>query len=338
MLLIATIGLNSFTEDKLTKIMLAGADILRYNFSYRVIEDRLEYVKTAKKIKDELNSSVKIMIDLPINKIRLGDFENRVFSVKEGDELIFKSAPYSPDCNEFVPVEITKLGEKTYVNQAITLGDGEIVLEVKEIIDQDTIKVKILNNGIVKYMKTFNIDHYIDDDIFVENYKTIIKKITPLGVNYLAISYINERLNDKIKKEINLIAPEIKKIIKIEKAIKKEELNKILDDPDYDMLLLDRGELGVNMPYEKIGIYQKYVTKMAKKKKKTVLLSTQILESTVNNFIPNRAEILALTYSILDGVDGIVFCHETAIGLRPSYTISVAKKIINEVNKYKNQI
>ena len=88
------------------------------------------------------------------------------------------------------------------------------------------------------------------------------------------------------------------------------------------------------MPYYKLGIYQQKVIDMAKKYKKIIIISTQILESTMQNFIPSRAEIIDLTNSLLKGVSGIMLCRETAISNRPAYVVSVAKKIINEVEKY----
>lgn len=337
MLIIPTIGLNSLTEDKLRKIILSGADILRYNFAYRNIGEHPEHLRIFEKIKDELNSSVKLLIDFPTNKVRLGDFEGRLFVVREKNILTLRSATHSPDCNEFLPVDISKLGEKSYVNQLISIGDGEIVLEVTAIIDSETIQAKVLNNGTIKYMKTFNNGQFINDESYINTCKQLITVCDEFQPDYIAISYVNEALNNRLKTELGLNGKKYKTIIKIERDIGDMELEKICQDPTYAMILIDRGEMGVNMPFEKIGLAQKKTIKKAKIHKKPVIVSTQILDSTVNNYIPNRADILNLTDMVLDGASGIVLCHETAVGIRPSYTISVAKKIINAVEEYKRQ-
>lgn len=337
MFIIATIGLNSLTEDKLRKIILSGADILRYNFAYRNIGEHPEHIQMFERVKDELNSSIKLLIDFPTNKVRLGDFEGRLFTVRETTTLTLRTATYSHDCNEFLPVDMPKLGEKSYVNQLISIGDGEVVLEVTGIIDSETIQAKILNNGTIKYIKTFNNGQFIDDESYINTCKQLITSCDEFQPDYIAISYINEALNDKLKAELCLNERRYKTIIKIERDVVDADLEKICQDPTYAMILIDRGEMGVNMPFEKIGLVQKSTIKKAKTYKKPAIVSTQILDSTINNYIPNRADILNLTDMILDDVNGIVLCHETAVGTRPLYTISVAKKIINAVEEYKRQ-
>lgn len=337
MIIVATIGINSFSEDKIRKIILSGVDIIRYNFSYRILDDKIQSLELLERIKIDLNSSTKLMIDMPSNKIRLGDFSNRIFSVSEGDEITLHSGSFSPDCHEFIPVEIVKLGEQVYFNQAITIGDGEMALEVIEIIDPETIKVRALNNGVIKYMKTFNIKQSLDDEKYLEYFQNIIDKIKNNPPTYIAISYINQRINEELKKVILNSLNNVKIIIKIEKELDKTTLESICLDNFYNMILLDRGELGVNSPYERCGIIQKEVIETAKFFKKQILVSTQLLESTTNNFTPNRSEIINLTQLVLDGADGIIFCHESTVGLRPSYSIAVAKKIINEVEKFKKE-
>ena len=91
MFIIATVEKYLLTKEHIKKLILAGADTLRFNFSYRTLEENLNYISIAQQIIDELNTSTKTLIDFPINKIRLGDFESKLFPVNEGDELIFKT-------------------------------------------------------------------------------------------------------------------------------------------------------------------------------------------------------------------------------------------------------
>jgi len=338
MLIIASVGMHDI-ETKTRKVILTGADIIRFNFSRRSPEDNVNFVQTAKGIINNLNSNAKVLIDMPISKIRLGDFDVKTFAVRENEEFICKSASYSPDCNEFIPIDAYKIGEKVRPNQTITIGDGEIAVQVVEILNNETFRIKILNNGIIPYMKAFNIEPDSNEKM-IDTYKILFEKIKIIEPNYLAFSYLGVEKNNAIK---NILKKEIKFadtkfIIKIDDKTGVENAKKIMEDRFYDMVLLDRGELGVNLPFEKLGIIQKQIIQLSKEYNKPLLISTQILESTINNFIPSRSEIQALTDIILEDVKGIVLCRETGYNTRPAYTISIAKKIISAAEEYKKNI
>lgn len=340
MLIIASIGLNA-TEEKAKKIILAGADVVRFNFSRHSLEDNVKMIKIAHEIITDLHSDIKTFIDLPINKIRLGDFDLKMFAIRENEEFTCKSASFSPDCNQFIPVNTSKLGDKVQLHQTIAVGDGEVAIQVTEIIDSDTIKIRAMNNGVLHYMKTVNIKNRPDDQNINDEYQNILTAVSELDPHYVALSYINGHINEKIK-QIPYLKVEKRKnpkiIVKIENQNAVNEIETILRDPFYDIVLIDRGELGVNIPYEQLGTIQKKITSLVKKAKKPIIVSTQILESTINNYVPSRAEILDITNMVLDGVDGILFSRETGINTRPAYTISAAKKIIEKAEKYKKQL
>jgi len=331
MIIISSISIKSLIDDKIRKIILAGSAILRYNFSYFTIEENIDHIKSAQKIIGELNYNVKILADLPSDKIRLGDFDIKIFSVKEGGEYIMKSGPYSPDCNEFIPVQFGRLGEKVKLNATITLGDGEVAIRVIQIIDPETIKIQILNNGLIQAMKGFNLKGGNTECSEIKNeYEKILESLAIVEPEYIAIPYVDKKIfNNEINNKIKKLNWDKKIIIRIENQKGIDDIDSICEDDSYDMIMIDRGELGVNIPYEQIGIVQKYIIKKAKKARKKVIVSTQLMESTINSYTPLRSEILDMTNIVIDGADGIMFCKETGFGPRPSYTISVAKKIIN---------
>lgn len=337
MIIIATVEKYLLTKDHIKKLILTGTDALRFNFSYRSIEENLEYISIAQQVIDELNTSVKIFIDFPINKYRLGDFELKLFPVNEGDEITLKSGAFTFDCDEYIPVRIPNLGDKLREDQSVTIGDGEISVIITKIIDSDTVSAKVQNKGVIQYMKTFNLALTIDEEEILKQYSEILKKIKNVDHHYIAISYFNDALFDSIRNVIEEEKIKTKIVLKIENEFPITKIEEICQKNNFDIMLLDRGELGVNMPYYKIGIYQKNILKIAQKYKKQVIITTQILESTINNYIPNRAEILDLTNIILDGVSGIMLCRETAINPRAAYTVSVAKKIISEIEKQKKE-
>jgi len=340
MIIIASIGVTTAAENDIRKIILAGADVLRHNFSYYSIDKNFDYIDKVQKIVDDLNAHTKHLIDFPLNKVRLGDFNSKIFAVREGEEFIFQSASYSPDCNDFIPVQIPKLGDKLFVDQTITLGDGEIAIQVAQILDSQSIRAKILNNGIIRYMKSFNIRHYQPPTAqILKQYDEIFEKSSLFLPDFYAWSYINHEVNEQIKQLPGCTHrhTQAKTIIKIEDQTGVDDIESICQDRFYDLILIDRGEMGVNMPYEKIGLYQKEIIKVAKKQNKPIIISTQILDSAINNYIPSRADIQNLTELALENVDGIMFCQETVVGSRPAYPIHVSKKIVSAVENQRHQ-
>ncbi len=334
MFIVAAIAHNSFSPGVIRRMILAGADILRFNFAYAAIPTNIQRIKIAEDIINELNSSIKIMIDLPPRKIRLGDFDLKTFAVRENEEFIFQSASFTLDCNEFIPVQVPKLGEQTYINKTITIGDGEVAIQVIEILSVNAIKARILNNGLLQAMKGFNIEYRVDENLILNHYRAVIEAMAEIYPQYIAVPFVDPSVNEKIK-TIFPAGQDSKLIIKIEGIEGMNHIDKILQDPFYSMVLVDRGELGITVPYEKVGIYQKRITELAKQHKKPVIVSTQILESTMDNFIPSRSDVLDVTNMILDGVSGMMLCKETGMGKRPTYSISVAKRIIQAVQNTK---
>lgn len=340
-MIIASSGTH-LTEERTRKILLSGADIIRVSLLKRSPEKNIDLVKKIQDTIDDLNSSAKILLDLSFNRVILGDFGTKMLAVREGEEFTCKSATYSADCAEFIPIQVENLGKNVKPNQTLIIGDGEVALEVTEIIDHDTIKVRMLNNGILQYMRPINIqsDQNIGD--ISKKYVEIVNRIKDyIDLRFISIPYIDRSTNEKIKDELGRPLNKIrklKKIIKIGSIGSLRDIDSILADPFYDMVIFNRGLAGVNFPYEKIGLMQKEIVKKAKKHKKAVIIFTDILESTMKNFIPSRADILDLTNMVLDGVDGIQFGVETNGYARPAYTISVAKKIIETVENNKNLV
>lgn len=344
MFIIASVGLNNFSEDKIRKIILAGADALRYSFSYGPVKDTIERIKSGMKVIDELNSSAKIIINLPSNQTRLaGPHTPR--QVLENDEIILKSTPKNNSLvpplttqkelptDEYIYVHIFELGHQVYINQITTIDQGKIALQVIDIINSETIRVKVLNEGTLQSTLGIHIPQHTQTEAYLDRLKEALRQLEEITPEYLAIPFINPHINERIKK-LSDFSWQPKIISRIESHMAIENLEQICQDNFYDLILLNRGKLGLDIPFERLGIFQKEVIKTVKKYKKQVIISSQILEGTMHNYIPLRSDILDLTNIVLDGADGIMLCNETALSSRPAYTLSVAKKIILEAEKY----
>ncbi|HSR88777.1 MAG TPA: pyruvate kinase [Candidatus Udaeobacter sp.] len=346
MFIIASVGFDKFSEEKIRKIILAGADALRYSFSYGPIQDTIDRINSSAKIIDELNSSAKIIVNLPSNQVRLAG-PDTPRKVLENEEIILKSASADhcpkkitsdvedePLPKENICIHIAELGNQVYINQITTIDHGKIALQVTEIINNETVGVRALNEGTLQSGLSIHIAQNTENEAYLNRLSEILSKLEEVAPDYLAIPFISPAVNEKIKK-LSDFSWQPKKICRIENRIAMDNLEKICQDDFYDLILLNRGKLGLDMPFERLGIFQKEAIAMVKKYKKQVIISSQILEGSIYNYIPLRSDILDLTNIVLDGADGIMLCNETALSARPAYTLSVAKKIILETEKYK---
>ena len=345
MFIVASLSLSNFPEDKIRKIVLAGADALRYSFSQGPVEETIERIKKGMRIIDELNSSTKIIINLPSNQIRLAS-PRQPRTVLENEELILKSIPETlpgkalqpvtgeiPD-DDFMYVHIPELGNQVYINQITSIDQGKIALQVTEIINKDTVRVRSLNEGIIQSTLAVHIHQNTENENYLNRLKEVLTALEEIAPEYVAIPYISPGVNEQIKK-LSDFSWRPKIIARIETQTAIQHLDQICQDDFYQLLLLNRGKLGLDMAFERLGILQKETIKMVKRHKKQVIVSSQILEGSIHNYIPMRSDILDLTNIVLDGADGIMLCNETALSSRPAYTLSVAKKIIFEAEKYK---
>ena len=333
MFIIASVGLDNFSEEKIKKIILAGADALRYSFTYGATEETINHIKLGMGVIDDLNSSAKTIVNLPSNKVRLAG-PDKPTVIKEHQEIILKSISSPLITGEHIHVHIKELGNKVYIDQITTIDHGKIALQIIEIINNDTVKVRALNEGTIQATLGINLTQDDNIDAYLARCQDIFNRLEEVAPEYLSIPYINPAVNEKIK-SLSTFSWQPKMIARINNAVGVENIEKICQDSFYDTIIINRGELGLDVPFEKLGILQKELIKTAKKYKKQVIVSSQILEGTIFNYIPLRSDILDLTNIVLDGADGIMLCQETSLSTRPAYTLSVARKIILEAEKYK---
>jgi len=341
MIITATASRLSSNVSVLKKMILAGCDILRFNLSYGTVEEKIETIKIAQKTIEELNSQTKILIDLPNSKIRLGGFPRKELLLKEGDRLILKSGDYSENPDEFLPVQQSDIGNILSPEQQIVIDEGEIALKVINIHSKDTIECLALNEGAVYPYKGLNWNGQETDHLqTIEKIKKeIIPQLIGLAPDIIACPYTNDEIIAQHYKEIidNFNwSQKPKMAVKIETPAGVENIQLISEYAD--IIILERGNLGIAGNFAKVGVYQNYLIDYCKKIKKPIFISTQILESVINGYLPQRSEISDLTNLVLMGVNGIVLCHETGVSMRPVYSIATAKKIITEAEKYKHTL
>jgi pyruvate kinase len=336
MYIVATISKNSYSAEKIEEILRAGATVLRYNFSHGSPAEMKEKIDVARGVIKSLGMEGKIIIfaDLPGDKVRLGNFPSGDFPVEKGKLITFKSASHSEDPAQFIPVDYPKIGTLVEVGQIVSCGDGEIGFEVTKIADEDTFTGKALNPWHIPALKALNIGRGIDDlDHLTMKTVAHIEHLKEIKPEWVAFSFVNNA--EYLKKGKALLEKngirDVKIVSKIESQRGLDNLDEIIDESD--IILVARGDMGLLTPIELLGINQKKIVYKTKAKNKQVIVSTQILDSLLSYMVPSRAEVLNLTNIILDGTDGIMLAKETGISLTPGYSVAVAKRIIEAVEK-----
>ena len=316
--IVCTIGPATDKPEVLRELMLAGMNVGRINFSHGNYKDQEERIHTFKKVREELNLPIPLLLDTQGPEIRIGKFENGKVNLKEGQEFTLLNEDILGD-NTKVSITYKNLYNEINVGSIILINDGTIEVQVKEIRDKDIV-CEVLHGGILTNRKSLNIPN------------------VPLNLpgEYIAASFVRKPQDildiKKILKENN--GQHIKVIAKIENREGIDNFDEILNVSDG--IMVARGDLGVEIPMEEVPILQKQFIKKTYKQGKPVITATQMLESMITNPRPTRAEVSDVANAIFDGSSAIMLSGETATGMYPIETMNnIAIRIEESINYWK---
>lgn len=316
--IIATIGPSSWDPEVLSSMYQNGMHIARINASFA---DFQELERVANEIR-HISPRIGLMLDTRGYKIRVEGLNN---------EIMIKDIVSIP--NTF-KISYKGLHEKVYPNTKILLDDGHIQLVVKEIKGEEVI-CDVLQPGILKPGKTVNIPNVnLDFPAITEKDKTDISNAVSLGFDFLSLSFIRK------KEDIDLIRElignhNIKLIAKIENKEGVENFDEILAHADG--IMIARGDLGLETPFEKVPILQKQMIYKCRNAGKPVIVATQMLQSMKESPIPTRAEVSDVANAIMDGTDALMLSEETSIGKYPQEAVKIMQKIAIETESVLQQ-
>lgn len=331
--IIATISQKSYAPEKIEEILQAGAHVLRFNMSHGTPEESAEKMQVAREVIKKLGSDAKILADVPGSKLRIGNFPELYFEVQSGQKVTFKVASASEDPAAFIPVDVPKIS--TYVRRGgeVTIGDGEVGFRVEDIQNDETFSATAVNSGKIGRLKGFNIGPGIDRfNHITEKTLACMDTLPRIQPEWVAVSFANS--GEYMRQMKSLLAERFgsglpKIVSKVETPQGVEQIEDIVAESD--IVMVARGDLAVTAPIEKLGVHQKQIVAAAKKAGKPVIVSTQILESMLTNYMPSRSDVLDLTNIVLDGADYIMLAKETGVNEHPGHAVAMAKKIIQAV-------
>jgi pyruvate kinase len=334
--IVATVGPACETYDQLKNLVIAGVNVFRLNFSHGSHEDKKKIIDNIRGINKELNCSVAILGDLQGPKLRVGEIENNRLEVKEGDILTFTNTK-CVGTFEKIYVSYPNLAGDVVVGNTIMIDDGKIEVMVHSAEANGDVKVKVTLGGIISSKKGINLpDTKISLPAMTEKDLEDAAFIIKEELDWVALSFVKRVADiEMLRAILNEHKSNAKIIAKIEMP---EALTNIRDlIIASDAIMIARGDLGVELPVEKIPLIQKELIRKCIHRAKPVIVATQMMESMIDRVKPNRSEITDVANAVIEGADAVMLSGETATGQFPVLVIETMRKIISEVeeNGYK---
>jgi len=331
--IVATLGPACSEEEQLKDLIRAGADVLRLNFSHGNHADKQVVVDRITKINNDHNLNIGILADLQGPKLRVGEMKDGGQPVKSGDIITFTSEK-CVGTSEKAYMSYTSFAQDVKVGEKVLCDDGKLVFEVVESDGDKNVKLKALFGGVLKSNKGVNLpDTNISLPSLTKKDREDLAFILTLPVHWIALSFVREAKDiTELKALIAEGNHKAKVIAKIEKPEAVANIKEIIKVTD--AIMVARGDLGVEVPLEKLPYIQKQIIRKCIQKAKPVIVATQMMESMIHNPSPSRAEVADVANAVLDGTDAVMLSGETSVGDHPALVVETMSKIIADAEKH----
>ena len=324
--IVCTLGPATDNYNTLKKLVRAGMNVARLNMSHGSYEEHLRRIEMVKKVREELQTPVALLLDTKGPEIRIKTFKDGKITLNEGDEFTLTTGEVVGDETR-VSVTYEDLPRHLKTGDKVLVSDGLIELEVQSV-TSTSVCCRVIDGGELTDRKSINLPGIsIDMPYLSEADKADIRFAVEQDADYLALSFV--RSADDVRQVKNLITLSggegIQIISKIENRQGVNNVEKILELSDG--IMVARGDMGVEIPFEELPHIQKQLIKKCYKGGKKVITATQMLESMIHNPRPTRAEISDVANAIYDGTSAIMLSGETAAGKYPVEAVKTMAKI-----------
>ena len=327
--IVATIGPASNTENVFRDLVRTGLDVARLNFSHGTQPEKIKLIQMIRKVAAEEGKPICILGDLQGPKIRTSRLRNRIpVSLKSGQHLTITPRDIA-GTSQIIGTTFPTLAENLEEGSRILLSDGLIELRVHRIRGSD-VECSVINGGILGEFKGINLPGIaVRVPSLTTKDEADLEFAVNNGVDMVAVSFVRTAEDVRlVKHRVAALGSETWIIAKLEKPQAIEHLESILEVADGVMVA--RGDLGVEMPPEKVPAIQKRVIRRAAELRKPVITATQMLESMIENPRPTRAEASDVANAIYDGTDAVMLSAESAAGKYPVEAVAMMAKIVSE--------
>jgi pyruvate kinase len=322
--IIATVGPASWQPAVLERLVEAGADVFRLNFSHSGPERQAETIAAIRAAAERVGREVAILGDLPGPKLRIGSLQNDYAELKTGMHVTLTPEEVEGD-NDTIPVSWAGVGDLE-TDQLVYLADGAIRLRVGDK-ESEGVGAEVEVGGTLSSHKGMNIPGGVDLPATTGVDLDWVEFAVKNGVDLLAVSFVStaadlEPVAARLK-ELDSRIPVVAKIEKQEAAENAEEIVRVANGG----IMVARGDLGIEIPLEQMPVEQKRLIRLAGLRSKPAITATQMLASMVTERRPTRAEVTDVANAIYDGTDAVMLSEETAIGQNPVEAVEVMDRI-----------
>ena len=331
--IVATLGPASSSKEVLKEMMLEGLNVCRLNFSHGAYDDHANSIKIIRELNDELGLNVAILADLQGPKIRTNEMEANGVLLEVGNEIKIITDKVVGNAVRF-SINYQKLPQDVSPGEKILLDDGKIMLEVITTNGKTEITCKIVQGGILSSKKGVNFPNTkISVPSLTEKDQLDLEFALDHEVDWIGLSFVRSARDIiELKHRIAARGAKAKVIAKIEKPEALDNIDDIIKESDG--LMVARGDLGVEIPFQNVPLIQKMLISKCVRKAKPVIVATQMMESMITNMTPSRAEVNDVANAVLDGTDAVMLSGETSVGKYPVEVIRTMSNIIKEMETH----
>lgn len=329
--IVATLGPATSSKDVLKKMLQAGVNVFRINFSHANYDDVRERIKMIRELNEEDGFNAAILGDLQGPKLRVGVMKEEVV-VNEGDHIVFATGKEFKGTAERVYMNYDSFPRDVKAGERILLDDGKLIFEVVKTNKKDEVKTKVIQGGPLKSKKGVNLPNTnISLPALTEKDVKDAKFACEMGVDWMALSFVRHaedlmELQELIKQHSKYKIPIVAKIEKPEGVANIDKIVAYCDG-----LMVARGDLGVEIPAQEVPLIQKKLVLTAKKARIPVIIATQMMETMITSLTPTRAEVNDVANSVMDGADAVMLSGETSVGQYPVQVIQKMAQILESV-------
>ena len=324
--IVATLGPASSDAAMIARLFDAGADVFRINMSHTSHEKMAELIATIRGIEKEYGRPIGILIDLQGPKLRVGRFIDDGVTLENGASFILDSDSAAGDVNR-VHLPHPEILAALAPGDTMLLDDGKVRLTAVET-SPDRALTRVEVGGRLSNRKSVSLpDTTVPFSAMTEKDRSDLEAALNIGVDWIGLSFIQRA--DDIAEAKKITRGQAAVMAKIEKPQAVSQIAEILEIADG--LMVARGDLGVEMPLEKVPAIQKQITRACRRAGKPVVVATQMLESMISNPVPTRAEVSDVATAIYEGADAVMLSAESASGKFPAEAVRTMNRIAEEV-------
>ncbi len=328
--IVATIGPASASPEVLRELMRAGMDVARLNFSHGSYEFYRELVTNIRALNEELGLNTAILADLQGPKLRVGEMENGAIDLADGSELVITTEPVKGRPG-LVSTTYTQFPQDVKPGEIALLDDGKIRLEVVATDGRSRVTTRVLHGGPLSANKGLNLPNTkVSLPCLTDKDLRDLDFALEQNVDWVGLSFVRSARDIiELKHIIRAQDKHARVIAKIEKPEALLEIDDIIREAD--ALMVARGDLGVEIPMEKVPLVQKDLIRRCLAMHRPVIVATQMMESMITNITPTRAEVNDVANAVLDHADAVMLSAETSVGKHPVEVVKAMNRILVEM-------